>query len=75
MIRITITADYPAICSTLPEDAPLLAVHRQGTMPHPHEAAVLDGSQTTCDQVLRFYLSDQVDIVSKRASIALRFCP
>ena len=34
--------------------------------------AVLDGSQT-CDQALRFYLSDQVDIVSKRASISAAF--
>jgi hypothetical protein len=36
MIRITITAYFHAICSTLPEDAPLWPVHRQ------IEAAVLD---------------------------------
>ena len=75
MIRIAITgAAYHAICSTLPEDAPLWPVQRRDGECLIHiEAAVLDGSQTTCDQVLRFYLSDQVDIVSKRASISAAF--
>jgi hypothetical protein len=41
MIRIAITAaDYPAICSTLPEDAPLMAGPSSGRPMI--EAAVLD---------------------------------
>ena len=47
MIRIAITpAAYRAVCSTLPEDAPLWPLQRQGGPTPVHvEAAVLDPSE------------------------------
>jgi hypothetical protein len=49
MIRIAITAAYHAICSTLPQDAPLWPVERQGgQFLICVEAAALDSSAWPC---------------------------